>query len=156
MRAVLQRVSRADLRIEEQVQASIGEGFVILLGVRSGDGPEHARDLAERCARLRVFQDEEGKMNRSLLDTGGEALVVSQFTLYADTRKGNRPGFNEAARPEQAEPLYEQFVETLRASIGNGKVATGVFGAMMDIALVNSGPVTIVLEDRITAKGDQP
>lgn len=122
---------------------SIGPGLCILLGVAEGDGPAEAERLAAKTARLRVFQNEEGRFDRSLLDTGGAALVVSQFTLLADTSKGNRPSFTGAARPEVAEPLYERFCAALR-SLGV-YVETGVFGARMAVELVNDGPVTIVL-----------
>jgi D-tyrosyl-tRNA(Tyr) deacylase len=135
----VQRVARA----QATPGGSIGAGLCVLLGVADGDGEADAARLAEKVARLRIFQNDEGRFDRSLLDTGGAALVVSQFTLLADTAKGNRPSFSEAARPEVAEPLYEHFAATLR---GLGvHVATGVFGAHMDVELVNDGPVTIVL-----------
>jgi D-tyrosyl-tRNA(Tyr) deacylase len=140
MRAVLQRVSRASCA----PGGSIGPGLCVLLGVAEGDDDAAAARLAEKVARLRIFENDEGKFDRSLLDTGGAALVVSQFTLLADTAKGNRPSFSGAARPEMAEPVYERFVEALR---GLGvEVATGVFGARMAVELVNDGPVTITLE----------
>jgi D-aminoacyl-tRNA deacylase len=140
MRAVVQRVSRASC----SPGGSIGRGLCILLGVAEGDEVAGADRLAEKVARLRIFENEEGKFDRSLLDTGGAALVVSQFTLLADTAKGNRPSFSGAARPEVAEPLYERFAERLRAL--GVEVATGVFGARMAVELVNDGPVTIILE----------
>ncbi len=140
MKAVVQRVARAS----STPGGSIGAGLVVLLGVASGDDEAGAARLAEKVARLRVFQNEEGKFDRSLLDTGGEALVVSQFTLIADTAKGNRPSFTGAARPEEAEPLYERFSQSLR-ELGV-PVETGVFGARMQVELVNDGPVTIVLD----------
>jgi D-tyrosyl-tRNA(Tyr) deacylase len=139
MRAVVQRVSRAS----SSPGGSIGPGLCVLLGIAEGDDEPAVVRLAEKVARLRVFENEEGKFDRSLLETGGAALVVSQFTLIADTAKGNRPSFAGAARPEVAEPLYERFAEALRA-LGI-EVATGVFGARMQIELVNDGPVTIVL-----------
>ena len=140
MRAVVQRVSHASAT----PGGSIGPGLVVLLGIADGDDAAGAVRLAEKIARLRIFQNEEGKFDRSLVDTGGAALVVSQFTLIADTAKGNRPSFSHAARPETAEPLYESFCAALR---GLGvAVETGVFGVHMDIALVNDGPVTIVLD----------
>jgi len=140
MRAVVQRVSRAS----SSPGGSIGPGLCVLVGVAEGDDEAAAIHLADKLARLRIFENEEGKFDRSLLDTGGEALVVSQFTLLADTGKGNRPSFSNAARPEVAEPLYERLVQALR---DHGiQVATGAFGARMSVELVNDGPVTIVLE----------
>lgn len=139
MKAVVQRVARASVT----PGGSIGAGLAILLGIADGDTEDAVVRLAEKIARLRIFANDDGKFDRSLLDTGGAALVVSQFTLIADTAKGNRPSFSGAARPEVAEPLYERFVETLRA-VGV-EVATGVFGAHMQVELVNDGPVTIVL-----------
>jgi D-aminoacyl-tRNA deacylase len=140
VKAVLQRVTRAS----STPGGSIGRGLCILLGVATGDSPADAARLARKVANLRVFEDADGRFDRSLLDTGGEALVVSQFTLLADTGKGNRPSFSAAAAPETAEPLYEQFVAELR---GLGiAVATGVFGAQMAVELDNDGPVTIILE----------
>ena len=139
MRAVVQRVARAS----STPGGSIGPGLVVLLGIGDGDDAAVAVRLAEKIARLRIFQNDAGKFDRSLLDTHGAALVVSQFTLIADTAKGNRPSFSHAARPEVAEPLYEQFCAALR-DLGVA-VETGVFGAHMDVELVNDGPVTVVL-----------
>ena len=139
MRAVVQRVTEAAVRVEGREVARIGEGLLVLLGVRSGDGPEEADRIAGKLERLRVFADEEGRMNRSVRDIGGELLVVSQFTLYGDARKGNRPSFVRAAPPEQAEPLYERVRAALDAQ-------GGVFGAGMEVSSVNDGPVTLVLE----------
>ena len=140
MRAVVQRVSRAS----SSPGGSIGPGLCVLVGVAEGDDEAAAIHLADKVARLRIFENEEGKFDRSLLDTGGEALVVSQFTLLADAGKGNRPSSSNAARPEVAEPLYERVVQALR---DHGiQVATGAFGARMSVELVNDGPVTIVLE----------
>jgi D-tyrosyl-tRNA(Tyr) deacylase len=119
---------------------------VILLGVKLGDGPEDVAYLADKCANLRIFEDAQGKMNLNIRDAGGEALVVSQFTLYADTRKGNRPAFVLAAPGPVAEPLYESFVARLRSALGEQTVRTGVFGAMMSVRIVNDGPVTVILE----------
>jgi len=144
MKAVAQRVSGARVRVGEETAGEIGPGLCVLLGVARGDDVASAARLAGKVARLRVFENEEGRFDRSLLDTGGEALVVSQFTLIADTAKGNRPSFSGAAPPEEAEPLYEAFCEALR-ELGV-EVATGVFGARMALELVNDGPVTIVLE----------
>jgi D-aminoacyl-tRNA deacylase len=144
MKAVVQRVTEARVRVLDDVVGEIGVGLCVLLGVARGDGPAEPARLAGEVARLRIFEDEQGRFDRSLLDTGGEALVVSQFTLLADTGKGNRPSFTPAASPERAEPLYEQFCDELRA-LGVA-VETGVFGARMQLELVNEGPVTVVLE----------
>lgn len=147
MRAVIQRVSEASVAVEGRVVGAIRRGLLILLGVGIGDGEAEARLLAEKSANLRIFPDEEGRFNRSLLDIGGEALVVSQFTLYADTRRGRRPSFSAAAPPEIAAPLVETFANELRR-LGVA-VSTGQFGAMMQVALVNDGPVTILLDSAI-------
>ena len=144
MRVVCERVSEARVRVAGEVAGEIGPGLCVLLGVAGGDGDADAAQLAGKVARLRIFADEEGRFDRSVLDIGGSALVVSQFTLLADTAKGNRPSFSRAARPEEAEPLYERFCDELRAL--GVPVATGVFGAAMKIELVNDGPVTIVLD----------
>ncbi len=146
MRALVQRVREGSVAIAGEVRARIGRGYVVLLGIRRGDTTAGAEALAEKCVALRVLEDANGKMNLSLPEAGGSILVVSQFTLYADTRRGNRPGFSEAAGSGEAEPLYEQFVERLRSLLGRDRVATGVFGAMMDVTIVNDGPVTILLE----------
>lgn len=122
--------------------------MLILLGVKQSDAEADAKHLADRCAALRIFDDAEGKMNLSVKDVGGEAMVVSQFTLYGDTRKGNRPSYIEAAPPELAERLYESFIGRLRAALGDSKVASGVFRAMMDVDLVNDGPVTVLIESK--------
>lgn len=145
MRAIVQRVGEARVTVEGKTVGEIGPGFLILLGVTGADGPAEAGLLAAKIAKLRVFRDAEEKMNRSLLDNGGQALVVSQFTLYADVSHGNRPSFIAAAPPEQAEALYELFCREL-ANNGVGKVAKGVFGAKMLVSLVNDGPVTISLD----------
>ena len=139
----MQRVSRASVRVAGASRGEIGAGLLVLLGVADGDGEEDARRLAGKVARLRVFDDDEGRFDRSLLDTGGAALVASQFTLLADTARGNRPSFTAAVPPERAEPLYESFCAALR-ELGV-PVETGVFGARMEVELVNDGPVTIVL-----------
>ena len=144
MRAVVQRVASARVVVNGEPVGQIGCGLCVLLGVAREDGEAGAERLAGRIARLRIFENEEGRFDRSLVDVGGEALVVSQFTLIADTAKGNRPSFTDAAPPEQAEPLYERFCAELR-ELGIG-VATGVFGARMRVELVNDGPVTIVLD----------
>jgi D-aminoacyl-tRNA deacylase len=143
MRAVCQRVSRAEVRVGSETTGRIGPGLVVLLGVARGDAADDADRLAAKMARLRIFPGDDGKFDRSLLDTGGAALVVSQFTLIAETRKGNRPSFAAAAPPAEAEPLYERFCAAL-TSLGV-TVERGVFGAQMDVELVNDGPVTIVL-----------
>lgn len=145
MRVVLQRVSKAEVRIDGQAVGRIGRGHVLLVGFTESDGPDEVDWMADKVVGLRVFADDEGKMNRSLEDVGGELLVVSQFTLYGDTRKGRRPSFVKAAHPDRAIPLYESFVQALRAR-GVSRVETGEFGAMMDVDLVNEGPVTLVLE----------
>jgi D-tyrosyl-tRNA(Tyr) deacylase len=144
MRAVVQRVARAAVEVEGEVVGRCGPGLLVLLGVAAGDTEVVAERLAAKIARLRVFEDEAGRFDRSLLDVGGEALVVSQFTLIADTAKGNRPSFSGAASPEVAEPLVELFSEALR-ELGV-PVEQGVFGARMEVELVNDGPVTIVLD----------
>jgi D-tyrosyl-tRNA(Tyr) deacylase len=144
MRVLLQRVERAGVTVEGRNVAAVGRGFLALVGVTHNDTRETATRLAAKLVRLRVFDDERGLMNRSILDCGGELLAVSQFTLYADTRRGNRPSFTGAAPPAQGEQLYEAFVAAVRAA--GVPVATGVFGAHMHVTLVNDGPVTILLE----------
>jgi D-tyrosyl-tRNA(Tyr) deacylase len=144
MRAVVQRVSRAKVTVEGRITGEIGAGLMVLLGVGREDSPAVAVSLAEKVANLRIFEDEQGKMNRSLLDAKGAALVVSQFTLYGDARGQRRPSFISAAPPEQAAALYEEFNKALRAL--GVTVATGVFQAMMSVELVNEGPVTILLD----------
>jgi D-tyrosyl-tRNA(Tyr) deacylase len=140
----VQRVREASVRVEERVVASSGHGLLVLLGVAVGEAPEAPERLARKIARLRVFEDARGRFDRSLLDVGGEALVVSQFTLLADTHRGNRPSFTDAAPPQLAENFYERFCDALA---GEGvRVARGVFGARMEVALVNDGPVTLVLD----------
>ncbi len=144
MRVVLQRVSSASVTVQEEVVGAIGSGLLILVGVTTDDSDAEATLLAEKTVTLRIFADEEGRFNKSILDTGGAALVVSQFTLYADTRKGRRPGFHLAADPDQAAPLVQAYADAIRAQ--GVTVETGVFGAMMQVALVNDGPVTIILD----------
>jgi D-tyrosyl-tRNA(Tyr) deacylase len=144
MRVVLQRVSRARVTVEGSVTGEIGRGLLLLVGFRDGDDEETLRWMADKVLGLRIFPDEEGKMNRSVEEVGGGVLIVSQFTLYGDARKGRRPSFVEAARPEVAIPLYERFLEIVAAS--GRPVASGRFGAMMEVELVNDGPVTLVLE----------
>ena len=144
MRAVLQRVGEASIAIDGQVRGIIGAGLMILLGVGEGDSEDAARKLVEKIVHLRIFEDDAGKFNRSLLDVDGSALIVSQFTLYADCRKGRRPSFTTAAKPEEAEALYEIFCSLMRSH--GVKVETGVFAARMDVRLNNQGPVTILLD----------
>ncbi|MCM3870513.1 MAG: D-aminoacyl-tRNA deacylase [Pyrinomonadaceae bacterium] len=146
MRAVVQRVTRASIRVEAETVGEIGKGLVVLLGVARDDIEKDAEYLAEKIASLRVFDDSEARMNLSVKDVGGALLVVSQFTLYGDVRRGLRPSWIEAAAPKVAEPLYEFFVERARAQIG--EVATGRFRSMMQVELVNDGPVTILLDSR--------
>lgn len=145
MRAVLQRVRRGHVTVDEQVVGQIESGYVILLGVTQGDGPAEVQKLADKTVHLRIFEDDAGKMNRSALDTGAEILVISQFTLYADSRKGRRPSFTQAAPPAVAEPLVTQFIERLQ-QLGIQKVASGIFGATMMVHIENDGPVTIILD----------
>jgi D-aminoacyl-tRNA deacylase len=144
VRAVVQRVSQASVTVGAAVVSQIGPGALVLLGVASSDTSVASERLAGKVARLRIFENEDGRFDRSLLDASGEALVVSQFTLIADTRKGNRPSFTEAAIPEVAERIYEHFCEALEAE--GVRTARGVFGARMQVSLVNDGPVTIVLQ----------
>ncbi|MBM3907593.1 MAG: D-tyrosyl-tRNA(Tyr) deacylase [Gemmatimonadetes bacterium] len=144
MRVLLQRVSRAEVRVGERVTGAIGRGFLLLIGFTHADGEANAAWMAEKVAGLRLFADAEGKMNLGLEEVDGAVLVVSQFTLYGDAQKGRRPSFIDAARPEQAIPLYERFVAMLRER--GLRVETGEFGAMMDVELVNDGPVTLWLE----------
>ena len=144
MRAVVQRVKRAEVRVGEEVAGRIEAGLVVLLGVGKSDTPASAEVLAEKIANLRVFDDDQGRMNRSLRETGGHALCVSQFTLYGDCRKGRRPSYDQAAPPDQALLLYESFVESLR-KLGI-RTETGRFRAMMDVELTNDGPVTLLLD----------
>jgi D-aminoacyl-tRNA deacylase len=144
MRALIQRVSRASVTVDERVVGKIGQGLLVLLGVGQDDSEVQVRTLVDKIVYLRIFGDDEGKMNRSLLDIGGEVLVVSQFTLYADTRRGRRPGFTNAAPPSIAEPLVERFKAAIAAY--GLTVADGIFGAYMEVELVNDGPVTIWLD----------
>ena len=145
MRIILQRVTQGSVSVEGKIVGQIGQGFVILVGVTHGDGETELKKLAEKTANLRVFEDQQGKMNLSALNVGGEMLVISQFTLYADAKKGRRPSFTKAAPPDVAEPLVVRFVEHLR-KLGVSKVETGVFGADMNVAIQNDGPVTIILD----------
>ena len=144
MRALVQKVSRADVKVQGEVRGAIERGFLILLGVGQNDTTKEAEWLADKVVNLRIFEDEAGKLNLSLLEVGGAALVVSQFTLFADCKKGRRPSFTGAARPEQAVPLYEHFVAHLRGVLN--RVETGVFQTHMDVSLTNDGPVTLWLD----------
>jgi D-tyrosyl-tRNA(Tyr) deacylase len=153
MRAVVQRVSRARVTVDGQVVGEIGRGLLVLLGITHDDTPERARWLADKTAGLRIFDDDEGKMNRDVADAGGSVLVVSQFTLYGDTSKGRRPSFIAAARPEVAIPLYEAYLDALKA-LGL-PVAAGRFGADMQVELVNDGPVTLILDTAEHARANE-
>ena len=146
MRAVIQRIKESSVNVEGQIIGRTGVGLLVLLGVAQNDGPADADYLVNKITHLRIFEDENGKLNRSLLEIGGEMMVVSQFTLLADCRKGRRPSFGDAAEPELAADLYEYFVEQVRSQGIN--VATGRFKAMMEVALINAGPVTIILESQ--------
>lgn len=144
MRAVIQRVSRADVKVEDKVVGSIEAGLLVYLGIHQNDGPELLPALADKIVNLRIFPNEEGRFDRSVLDIGGSLLIISQFTLYGDCRKGRRPNFQDAAPPEKARALYEQFLE---CAAGKGiRVAAGVFQAHMDVSSVNDGPVTIIMD----------
>lgn len=153
MKAVVQRVSEGGVNIQsDNYSAGIGKGMVLLLGIKTGDNLEDVNFLADKCCNLRVFEDENGKMNLSIKDVDGEVLVISQFTLYGDARKGNRPSFIEAARPEEAIPLYEKFIQRVKENLGDNKVKTGIFGAMMQVKIINDGPVTIIVESKSDLK----
>ena len=146
MKVVIQRSGKASVTVDGEVTGAIDSGYVLLVGITHTDTEDDVRYVANKVANLRLFEDGDGKMNLSILEAGGSVLSVSQFTLYADTTRGRRPGFSEAARPEQAEPIYKQFNEELR-NLGL-QVETGVFGAMMDVSLVNDGPVTVLVESK--------
>lgn len=149
MRALVQRVSEGGVYIKNHnYSAEISHGMVILLGVRTGDTPEDVNFVADKCSSLRIFEDDQEKMNLSLKDVDGEVLVISQFTLYGDARKGNRPNFTDAAKAELAEDLYLKFIERVKANLGEEKVKTGIFGAMMQVKIMNDGPVTILVESK--------
>ena len=149
MKAVVQRVSSASVKIREQnYTTEIDKGLLILLGIKTGDTEEDVNFVADKCCNLRIFEDEADKMNRSVRDIQGELLIISQFTIYGETAKGNRPNFTEAARPEAAIPLYEKFIQRVKENLGETKVKSGIFGEMMDIELVNYGPVTVIVESK--------
>lgn len=149
MKALVQRVSEGGVFIkEENYSANIGKGMVILLGVTHSDTDEDIVFVADKCCNLRIFEDDNQKMNLSLKDIDGQMLVISQFTLYGDARRGNRPSFSEAARPEQADDIYKKFVKRVSENLGQEKVRTGIFGAMMEVRIINDGPVTIMVESK--------
>ena len=149
MRALVQRVSEGGVEIIDQnYSMSISKGMVILLGVKEGDSEEDVIFIADKCSNLRIFGDETGTMNLSLKDINGEVLIISQFTLYGDARKGNRPSFTEAGKPETAIPLYEKFIDRMKFNLGEEKVKNGIFGEMMLVKIMNDGPVTILVESK--------
>ncbi len=149
MRALIQRVSRGSVNIPlESYSAKIGKGMVLLLGISEDDTIKEVEYVAEKCSNLRIFEDENEKMNLSIKDIDGEILLISQFTLYGDTRKGNRPSFNKAAKPEKAEDLYNSFAKKLKNIFGTEKIKEGIFGAMMEVEIVNDGPVTVLVESK--------
>lgn len=148
MRAVIQRVSEASCRVEDNITGQIGIGFLVLIGIEDADNDEDLHWLAQKITGLRVFGDENGLLNKALADVNGEILLISQFTLFAQTKKGNRPSFLRAARPDKATPMYEQMIKTLETITGK-KIATGVFGADMKVSLVNDGPVTITIDTKV-------
>ena len=148
MRLVVQRVASASVTIDGRIAGQIGRGLLILQGVEPADTAADGEWLAQKAAKLRIFPDEAGQMNRSVVDVGGDILLVSQFTLFASTQKGTRPSFNGAARPDHAKPLYDQFIAQLGAALGR-PVQTGEFGASMQVALVNDGPVTILIDSKV-------
>lgn len=147
MRLVIQRVSQAAVEIDGKVHGAIGSGLMILAGIEESDGSEDIEWLAKKCANLRIFDDENGIMNRSLLETGGDILLISQFTLHAMTAKGNRPSYIRAAKPQTAIPVYNEFIAALEGWL-NKKIATGIFGADMKVTLTNDGPVTIIIDSK--------
>ena len=147
MRAVIQRVSRASVTVDGEVISSIQQGLLVLLGIEDADGPEDMDWLAKKVVNLRIFNDDDGVMNRSVLEVGGDVIVVSQFTLHALTKKGNRPSYIKASKPEIAIPIYGQFVQVLERNLGK-KVGTGIFGADMKVELLNDGPVTILIDTK--------
>lgn len=149
MRALVQRVSEGRVFIEKiNHSAEIGKGIVILLGIHNDDKAEDINFVADKCCNLRIFADENDKMNLSLKEIGGEVLIISQFTLYGDARKGNRPSFTDSARPEKAEEYYKLFIKRIGDNLGMEKVKTGIFGAMMTVKIINDGPVTILVESK--------
>lgn len=149
MRVVVQRVSEGGVKVAgENYERNIGKGIVVLLGIKTGDSENDVNFLADKVSGLRIFQDQNGKMNVSLKDIDGEALIISQFTLYGDASRGNRPGYTEAAKPDTAIPLYENFIHRMQSNLGNDKVGSGIFGAMMEVKIINDGPVTIIIDSK--------
>ena len=149
MRAVVQRVSSASVEIpSDDYSAAIERGLLILLGIKAGDDIQDVNFVADKCSRLRIFEDSENNLNLSVQDVNGEVMIISQFTLYGETAKGNRPSFIEAAKPAEAIPLYEEFIKRLKQNLGEDKIKSGIFGAMMDVHLVNAGPVTVIVESK--------
>jgi len=149
MKAIVQRVKSASVKVPGQnYSAKIGKGLLILLGIKRGDKEADVNFVADKCCNLRIFEDDEDKMNKSVKDITGEMLVISQFTIYGETAKGHRPSFVEAARPEEAIPLYDKFISRARLNLGEEKIKVGIFGAMMDIELINYGPVTVIVESK--------
>ena len=149
MKAIVQRVKSASVKVPGQnYSAKIGKGLLILLGIKRGDKESDVNFVADKCCNLRIFEDDEDKMNKSVKDITGEMLVISQFTIYGETAKGNRPSFVEAARPEEAIPIYDKFISRVKLNLGEEKIKVGIFGAMMDIELINYGPVTVIVESK--------
>ncbi len=150
MKVVVQRVNQASVSVpEKKYFREIQKGLLILLGIKTGDKISDVEFVADKCSSLRIFPDNEDKMNLSVKDVNGSVIIISQFTLYGETSKGNRPSFIEAAKPEEAVPIYEKFIERMKKNLGEEKVKTGIFGAMMDIQLINYGPVTVIVESKI-------
>lgn len=149
MIAVVQRVIEGGVYVSaENYKSEIGKGMVILLGIKTGDSENDINFVADKCSNLRIFEDAEGKMNISIKEINGEVLIISQFTLYGDTAKGNRPSFIEAARPEEVIPLYEKFISRMKINLGTDKIKSGIFGAMMTVKIINDGPVTLIVESK--------
>jgi len=149
LRAVVQRVSSASVEIiSREYSAKIKNGLVILLGIKVGDNKKDVYFVADKCSRLRIFEDSENNLNRSVEDINGEVLIISQFTLYGETSKGNRPSFSDAAKPDDAIPIYKEFIKRMIVNLGEDKIKTGIFGTMMDVHLVNTGPVTVIVESK--------
>lgn len=149
MKAIVQRVKSASVNIpDENYSEKINKGLLILLGIKTSDTEEDVLFVADKCCNLRIFEDADDKMNKSVKDVSGEVLIISQFTIYGETAKGNRPSFIEAAKPEEAIPLYSKFISRVKMNLGEDKVKEGIFGAMMDVELINYGPVTVIVESK--------